>query len=244
MVRQSTGNPVPVLLTRPLAQSQEFAAALADRFDDALHPVISPLMEVELLTPDLPPEDFVGVIFTSATGVEASVPFAGRLPTLAYCVGARTAKVARAAGFTAISADGNADALVDLIIARPPGGRLLHLRGEETRGEVAERLTTAGIGTVSMIVYRQRPLPLTGKALELLANTGVVIVPLFSPRSAALMSGLVPVDHRADVYVAAMSRAVADAVRFRNGRLIVAARPDAAAMLDALAKLIDPYHLP
>ncbi|WP_135447857.1 uroporphyrinogen-III synthase [Tabrizicola caldifontis] len=239
MARQSNVAAVPVLLTRPEAEARRFAQQLNQRFGGRLRPVVAPLMAAVHLTPGLPAGPFAGVIFTSATGVDAAVRLATALPRLAWCVGAKTADRAAKAGFRARSADGDARALVAAILADPPAGRLLHLRGQETRGEVAERLNSAGIETESAVVYRQVPQALTDEAQRLLNGGNPVIVPLFSPRSAALFAAQAQ-GAQADLHLVAISPAVAEVVRNLPHRsLALAARPDAAAMLDAIAAVLD-----
>lgn len=245
MARQSTGTAVPVLLTRAKAQSHAFAEALGERFGDRLRPVVAPLMAPEYLHPALPKGPFAGVIFTSAHGVEAAVGLGVALPGLAWCVGGQTAIRARAAGFQPQVAGGDAAALVAAIMADPPQGRLLHLRGEDARGEVAERLISAGIETVSVVVYRQAPQPLTPEALALLQGDGPVIVPVFSPRSASLLCAALPDGLRADLSLVAMSEAVAQALdAVPRLALTVARRPDADAMLDAVARGLESLPAP
>ena len=227
-----------MLLTRPRAASQEFAAALSARFGSALRPVIAPLMAARFLTPALPAGDFAGVILTSATAAKAARGLGGTLPALAWCVGDKTAQAARAAGFQARSADGDAKALVAAILADPPGGALLHLRGKDSRGDVADRLTRAGVPTVAVVVYDQEPQPLDAQAKALLAAPGPVIVPLFSPRSTTLLAEALPNPCRASLHLAAMSAAVAEAAaRLPRAALAVARHPEAGAMLDAVAVL-------
>ena len=238
MARQSTGQAasqaVPVLLTRPEAQARAFAADLATHFGNRLRPVIAPMMAVQQLTPTLPSGPFSGVIFTSSAGVEAAVHLPDPLPRLAWCVGRATARQAERAGFQAHDGGGDADALVAAILADPPPGALLHLRGEDTRGNVAERLNSAGLETVSIVVYRQMAQPLTGEAMALLRQPGPVILPLFSPRSAELMAKAAP-SVLADLHLVAMSTAVADAaLAIAHRSLHIAARPEAAAMLDGV----------
>lgn len=234
MARQSTSDPVPVLLTRPKAQSQAFARALEERFGPGARPVIAPLMEVEPLAPPLPDGPFAGVIFTSANAVAAAGAL-GPLPRLAWCVGDKTAQAARSAGFAARSAGGDAEALVAAILADPPAGRLLHLRGQETRGEVAERLVSAGIETLSLTVYRQVAQPLSDAGGAILATPGPVVVPLFSPESARRLVAELTAPPAAALRLVAMSAAVAEVVKgIDHAGLWVAGRPDAAAMLDAV----------
>jgi uroporphyrinogen-III synthase len=243
MARQSTRTAIPVLLTRPEAASRAFAAALVARFGDRVRPVICPLMAPVTLTPTLPEGPFAAVIFTSATGVAAAKGL--DLPRRAFCVGGQTAAQARAVGFDAVSADGDADALVAAILADPPPGRLLHLRGEETRGEVAERLTADGLETVSVVVYRQEAQALTDEALDIMAREGAVIVPLFSPRTAALFDAAAQSGVRARLRLVAMSAVVAEAARgIPHEALEVARRPDADAMLEAVGRLLDLRPVP
>jgi uroporphyrinogen-III synthase len=246
---------IPVLLTRPAPQSRRFAAQLGRRFGPRVAPLIAPLMLTQFLEAKLPDGPMAGLIFTSQTAVEAATRNSARLAAAgagaalrAYCVGARTAEAARAAGFEAVSAAGDADALVDLILRDRQGfsgpisqglaaGRapLWHLHGEEIRGDVASQLRSAGINVCSAILYRQVPQALSDAAQALLTAGAPVIVPLFSPRSAALFSQNLPKD-RAPLWVVAISQATADAL----GGLVpegvrIALSPEAPAMLDAMA---------
>ncbi|MFC3085870.1 uroporphyrinogen-III synthase [Tabrizicola soli] len=229
---------VPVLLTRPEEQSRSFAAALRGRYGDRVRPVLSPLMRPVNLSPDLPPGPFAAVIFTSLQGVTAALPYRAALPRLTWCVGGRTAQEARSAGFQTRAAEGDAESLIAAILANPPPGRLLHLRGAESRGNVAPRLTVAGVPAEATVIYRQEAQPLAPAAAELLRKPGVVIVPLFSPRSAALFRAALPPDHAASLGLVAMSRNVADELLGLRGRVVVARRPDAEAMLQGLDELI------
>lgn len=213
---------IPILLTRAAAQNERFAARLAGRI------VQSPLAEVRFLHPDLPLADCA--IFTSENAVHA---LAGRLPApRAWCVGDRTAEVARQAGFLAWSASGDADALVAAILNAPPG-RCLHLRGRETRGDVAARLNAAGIPCAEAVVYDIAPIPPTTEALALLAGAAPVIVPLFSPASARRFA---QVPARAPLRLACLSPAVAAAAP-PAAEVRIAAEPTAAAMIDLLAAM-------
>jgi uroporphyrinogen-III synthase len=236
---------VPVLVTRPIAEARAFAAVLGDRFGARVRPVLSPLMALKVLTPALPPGPFAGVIFTSAAGVEAAQRLRPELPPDAWCVGRKTAERAAAAGFRARSADGDAAALVAAILADAPDGRLLHLHGEDTRGEVAKRLVLAGIETVSLTIYRQESQPLSPEGTAVLASEGPVILPLFSPRSAALFDAAMPPGSRATLHLVAMSAAVAEAARsIRHRSLIIAPDLTADAMLQACGKALDTASLP
>lgn len=237
MVPQSRA--LPVLLTRPEAQGDRFGAMLRERFGAAVDIVASPLLSPVFLSPDLPKGGHVAVILTSETGVQAARRLMANktLPQRALCVGDRTARAAQAAGFQARSADGDADALLAMILADPPDGPLLHLHGRETRGDLAARLAAAGLRVDAVAVYAQEPRPLTAQARALLDGDGPVVLPLFSPRTAQLFAATAP--HRAALRVAALSPAVADALGdLPVDRLVVAPHPDADSLIGVMAPLI------
>ena len=231
MARQS--HPI-ILLTRPEAQSQSFA----DQIGDAL---ISPLMWPEFLSPALPPGGFAAVVLTSQTGAEAAGRISaagGSLPKRAFCVGDRTAAAARVAGFEVSSAGGNADDLLTHIISAAPEGRLLLLQGQDSVGDLGNRLNSAGIETVSQIIYRQIAQTLTDEAITVLQGSATVILPIFSPRSARLLAiELRRIAAKAPILVAALSPAIAEAFDFPTVFTKIAARPDNAAMLRAVQTL-------
>ncbi len=240
MARQSRA-PV-ILLTRPLPQSQRFAAQMSARWPDVTC-VVAPLMAPTFLTPKWPEANFAALVLTSETAVEAARRISATgipLPTRAFCVGDHTATVAQAAGFDTLSARGRADDLVALIAAHPPAGPLLFLRGQDTTGDLEYRLNLAGTETVSAIVYAQSPQPFSPQATALLQGDDPVIVPLFSPRSA----GLFVMEHRrilatAPLWLAAISPAVAQiAVGLTPARLQTALQPDSNAMVTAVAMLM------
>ncbi len=227
------------LLTRPAAQSQRFVGQLCQRFGVDLDITISPLLTPRFLDAPFPAGHFDALIFTSETGVAAFQALTYRpnsLPKRAYCVGNRTAKAAVSAGLEPISADGNATSLIDLIHQDAPTA-LLHISGAHSRGEVAQNLTETGIKTDVCVLYEQAPLPLTQAAVTLLQGEGPVLVPLFSPRSAALfceqISKLGPF---APLTYIALSQAVgAELADLRGAKLCYADRPTAASMIEAIA---------
>ncbi|MGL4235403.1 uroporphyrinogen-III synthase [Tabrizicola sp.] len=245
MTTQSIARGTPVLLTRPEVQSRVFAKALTKRFGDAVRPIVAPLMAPQFLAPNLPQGEFTAVIFTSIWGVAGAAQLGVHLPGQAFCVGRRTAKVAEAAGFDVRSAYKDADALVAGIAADRPFGCLLHLRGEDTTGDVAERLNSVGIGTQSLVVYRQAPQALSAEGADLLRASGDVILPLFSPRSAALFIEALPPEARASLHIAVISAEVAKAAAaVPHSALVIADEPDAESILKAVGKLLAAVSLP
>lgn len=226
-----------LLLTRPWAASRRFLAACEAARGAPIPAILGPVLEirpVEVRLPDPP----AALILTSENGASR----AGELrlgPLRAWCVGPRTAAVARAGGLEVVEAGPNAEGLVAALLAARPQGPLLHLRGEHARGDVAGRLRAAGLDAREAVAYRQEALPPTPEARAALDGGNPLVAPLFSPRSAALLAAWSP---RAPLHVAAMSGAVAAAARpLAPASLRTAPSPEAGAMveatLDALAAL-------
>jgi uroporphyrinogen-III synthase len=236
---------IPVLVTRPRAQAESFAQKLTARFGSRVRPFVAPLMEPQFLSPPLPEGPFAAVIFTSAQGVEGAVRLQAELPRPAYCVGRATAVAATAAGFDARSSDGDVADLAEDLVSGAKTGRFLYLRGVDTAGELENLLIAKGIPGVSLQVYLQKALPLEGESLSLLRQPGPVILPLFSPRSARIFRDACPADAHANLAIVAMSAAVATAASgIPHSALVIAARPDADAMLDAIESLLAAAPLP
>jgi uroporphyrinogen-III synthase len=229
------------LLTRPAAQSRRFVAQLHQRFGPDIAITISPLLAPAFLTSPFPQGPFAALIFTSETGVAAYFAHPARpadLPKLAYCVGARTAKSARNAGLEPISADADAASLIALIRQQGQRGPLLHMCGRHTRGDIAQSLTDAGVPTQSCVIYDQIAQDLTKAAIDLLQGEQAVMVPLFSPRSAAVFCAQVLAwSPSSRPTYAVLSKAVGDSLsKVYNAKLCFAGKPTAASLIDAIAE--------
>lgn len=209
-----------LLLTRPEADSRRFAAMLPE-----WEAVVSPILRIEPVAHDTGRLHAApGLVFTSAHAVQAAGPGRGRL---ALCVGARTAKAAREAGFTPREGNGFAEGLLPLIEAAEVP--LIHPHGRH----LARELPVEG-----MVVYDQIAQPLNDAARALLAEPGPVAVPLFSPRSARLLSAAFR-DSRAEAWIAAISPAAMDEWRMPAKRRAIAADPSAKAMAATIRRLAE-----
>ncbi|APO88087.1 uroporphyrinogen-III synthase [Marivivens sp. JLT3646] len=221
-----------LVLTRPQADSERFLAAVEAKFGP-VKAVISPVIEVVSLPVEVPSYD--EVILTSANGAAEAKRLGVKAGTRAWCVGQRTAKIAFEAGLEPISADGNADDLVELIQSQCTG-TLCHIRGVHSRGQVAARLIAQGHVCKEVIAYDQRDIPPTKAALQALQGTDPIVLPLFSPRSALL----IPAVHQAPVHVIAMSCAVAAEVADLGADTVtIAENPNFEAMLAATCRRLD-----
>ena len=215
----------PVLIiTRPAPDGPRFAGLVQEAVE--VDVLLSPLLEIVPLAVDFQAGE---VIFTSTNGV-AQASRLGHRPGRAWCVGDRTAEMATAAGFDAISAHGTVEDLLALILAENPQGKLAHIRGKEARGDPGPRLRAAGIDCADVIAYVQKPVPLSSDARARIAGADPVIIPLFSPHSATLLVRQVKIGPNA--IILAMSDAVAKMVLDRDVEVVPA--PNGGAMLAAV----------
>lgn len=235
MARQSRP---ALLLTRPEAASLRFADQCKERFGDGLRVVVSPVLRPVFLAPPSP-EPVAGVIFSSETGVEGFCRWSSLRGLPAFCVGPRTAEAATGAGFKTQEAGGDAQALFALLVKTRPQGLLLHARGRDTTGNLAQDLRREGLNVAEAVLYAQEPQDLTPEARALLAGEAEVLLPVFSPRSVQLLAAQMEDGVCAPLLVAALSPAVARVASVLPARRReTAQRPDADGMLGALARLI------
>jgi uroporphyrinogen-III synthase len=227
-----------ILLTRPRAASDAVAVRLVRAGVPAAQIVVAPLMETVATDAEWSPEGYAGFVFTSAEGVRHAVATHDMRWRRAWCVGDRTAQAAAAAGMDAESAGGTVEDLVAMLARQRPPGRLLHLVGEDTRGDLAARLTQAGTDTVSVAIYRQVTVPLTPGALGRVDAAGTVIAPAYSPLSTARLAEVLgPMAGR--VHLVAISPAAAAAWGAPPpARTTLADAPDGAAMDRAIRQAL------
>ena len=219
----ATGERV-LLLTRPEAQSRVFLAEFQARLGRGVSSVISPVMRIVPVKSGRDLSRYATIIVTSSNAVSRDL--AGRR---VVTVGEKTAAKAQAAGAEARCLGETVDAFLKRIAeVRLPA---LYLHGVHTRGDMVERARSRGVVVDEAVVYDQAEIALTQAAQDALAS-GRALVPLFSPRSAALVAAyrVAP-----GTRVVAISEATADAWT-APGEVMVALHPDQAAMLEAVAE--------
>lgn len=230
--------PEPILLlTRPQAAAERFLTGLPDEVRARVRVLISPIMSIEVTADRIDTGPARTLILTSGNGVAAAARLGVPRGLPVFTVGETTARKARDEGWTATCAGKNADELVRNLPGFSPGVPILHLRGRHSRGDVARRLTGAGLPTEARVIYDQVARPLSPQAREALTGDDPVIVPLFSPRSAALLDRTPGVT--APLIPVALSPAVADALHaVDTSRLITCPEPTAVAMSAALCDVL------
>lgn len=200
--------------------------------------ILSPLLKIEMLPHQADVAAYHGLIFTSENGVRAFLQHQQASEMPAFCVGERTAKAARAAGFATQSANGSASDLITMINAADVSGPLLHVRGAHARGDIATGVT---VQVDQVVAYQQSAQSLTDVAVLALRGDNEVILPLFSPRTAQIFCEQSD-QITAPLHVIAMSAAVKDILSgsnlAKNGSIFVAGSPDAPSMLQAIKSRI------
>lgn len=221
-------------MTRPLGASQRFVAQLPPDVQARLVPVYSPLLRIAPLNAVVAMSSKDAAIFSSVNGVDAAPDGAGRK---AYCIGKATTAAATLRGWEATQCGVDAQSLVATLLAAPPAQRLFHLSGRHTRGDIAGHLTQAGLTVERVVVYDQHLCDLTPEAIQAIDREKRVLVPLFSPRTAAQFVSVAP--RTISIHIVALSQAVADATGGAAfAGMTIAQRPDATAMGIALAGLV------
>lgn len=234
-----------IVVTRPAEEAERLVPALEALGCDA---VLAPMLEIRALPSA--PIGLAGVraiLITSANGARAlcaALAASARrdLPVLA--VGEASAAAARKVGFTNVeSADGDVEALIALVRTRctPAGGCLLHAAGSVVAGDLKGALEAAGFAVERRVLYEAQAVTALGPGLAAaLDDPRTAAVLFFSPRTAETFVTLVRDSKRAGAVArldaiclsAAVAR-VAGALSWR--RVVVAARPEQAALIEALA---------
>lgn len=226
-----------LLLTRPEAASRRFLAEVRRGTGDTVAAVISPLMRPRFLDVAVP--ETAEIAFTSETAVRAVARLGPDRSARAWCVGSRTAAAAREAGFRTSAGGGTGELLAAAMIRSGLRGPVFCPVAADQAFDIASALSSAGIETVSAVVYEQESCAPTAEAQHLLAGTRPVVLPLFSVRSARLAAAAFA-GHRAPLRVAALSDQIAAVDGLRAECCLVAARPEAPAMVAVVLRLLGP----
>ena len=227
-----------ILVTR----SEPGASETATRLEAAgFEAVVEPMFSIVAFNATLP--DFDALAFTSANGVRRFAALSPRRDAAVFCVGARTAMVAREAGFADVtSAAGDVAVLGDLIAERLTlGARLLHAGNEDTRGDLAGRLSSSGIVASFVALFRAEPVATPGPALSchLAGEPAFAAVLVHSPRGGDILAGMIRASTGpAPIDVAAISAAAAAPLEGLTRRIALAEAPNETSLISALAGLV------
>jgi uroporphyrinogen-III synthase len=232
-----------VLVTRPREDAVALVAALEARGHEViLEPLltITPRREIEWPAGH---RDAQALLVTSANGVRVFARCDARRALPVFAVGDASAATARELGFRPVaSASGNVETLAALVRARldPGAGPLLHPAAGKLAGDLQGALAAAGFTVLRVVLYDAEPAAALSGTCTRLLNEGLIdIVTFFSPRTAATFVSLIEAADlsRACGNVTALCLSEAVAARISGlswARIVVAGRPEQAALLAAL----------
>jgi len=225
-----------LLITRPAPKAHGFAQRVAGDLPAGAQTIVSPVLRIVPVDGRVDLNGVSGLVISASSALPFVPADAVGRQFSAYCVGRNTTQTARDAGLKAQFCGETAQDLINTILQDSPGGRLLHLRGTHARGDIANSLTNGGQPCGEAIVYDQIPQELSHVAHQALVGPHPVVVPVFSPRSAAVL-GQQAIDARAPIVLVALSPAVAEAWSGPvPAETLCAARPDAASMQTAVKR--------
>ncbi len=230
-----------VLLTRPLADSERFAARLRR---DGVETIIAPLLRVKSLPGARPDLDGVqALLFTSANGVRAYAEFSDCRDVRVLAVGPSTAGQAREEGFgDVLVAGGDAGHLTELAVRclKPGDGALLHVAGSVQAGDLSGPLQQGGFTVNRLVAYSATKVDRLPDEARAALRDGILDgAVFFSPRTSATFATLVA-EAELEACIApltafCLSQAVAEALgSLRWKATSVAQQPEG----DMLARLI------
>ncbi len=232
-----------ILISRP----QEDAASLAETLHARGHePLCASLLSVRFF--DGPEPNFEGVsaiVATSANGVRAFAQRTARRDLRIFAVGPQTADAAKHAGFEEIEcADGDAGTLAEKVLdwVKPEEGVLLHAASADNEGQLKTLLAEEGYTVDVMVLYEVVAIhKLPEIAREALVHHALDATVVFSPRSGGalrdciLRAGLAEACKTiAAVCISSATAVALSPLVFRQ--VLVAERPNQAAMLDAVER--------
>ncbi|MDP9127408.1 MAG: uroporphyrinogen-III synthase [Pseudomonadota bacterium] len=200
-----------ILLTRPRASSLNFAKEIeAHGYEAVLEPLLT-IVPHPAVMPDLSPMQAVMITSSNALEVLAARTNTSReLFTLpCFCVGPRTAREAKEAGFSDVRyATGDSADLAAYMLAQGrsaatggvgsgtakgwgQGGEVLHISGQITDGKAQRILEQASLKVTRWPIYAADPVQrLSATTLVRLAEGTLDAVTVFSVRTGQVLKGL------------------------------------------------------
>lgn len=233
-----------ILVTRPQPDAQTTAQLLRARGHDVL---VAPLLQIvpDVDTPALDLAGMQAVLITSANGLRALAAATPVRTVPVLAVGDASAAAARHEGFVQVaSASGDVTSLAALVreTLDPGAGKLLHVAGSVTAGDLSGDLAQSGFEVEKLALYRaETPETLPEPVRIALENREIDAVALYSPRSAKVFVELVAragIDDCLQAVTAyCLSTAVAEALKGSVFRGVhVSYSPDQDSLLDRIGQ--------
>ncbi|KAG1713740.1 hypothetical protein GQR58_002206 [Nymphon striatum] len=91
-------------------------------------------------------------------------------------------------GYTAVSSNGSAADLCQLILRDNPQGKLLHIRGEVSHGNVMQVLVHGGLECHEVVVYTKQPRCPDVSVRNMISSLQYFILPIFSTETVSIIA--------------------------------------------------------
>jgi Uroporphyrinogen-III synthase len=230
-----------ILITRPQEDAVRFAELLAAKGHEAL---CASLLTVQYFDgPELTFEGVSAILCTSANGVRALARRTSERDVPFFAVGPQTADAARAAGFRKVECtDGDAAAMAAAMMdhIQPDEGMLVHAASADNEGRLKTLLAEEGYRVHVEVLYEVIAIAkLPDAAREAISQKAIDGAVVFSPRSAMALADCIQLAGLTDacrsMSAICISQAAADGLKpLPFARIVIAAKPNQAAMLDAV----------
>ena len=230
---------IPLIITRPRAQAEEFAKEVERVCPGKYSAMISPLLEIRAEPASVDISGAQALLFSSRNAVRGFAARSSDRSIPAICVGDATAREATSLGFGATSAGGDVSALATVAAQSylEDFGHMVYFRGAETAGDLAGALMGEGIPCEERIIYDQFPLFLTTEARNALRRDACAAV-VFSPRIASLLADEMDGLNPRTVTVVAISDNTASPLKsMANAKVLTANMPNSRAILEILKNI-------
>nr|WP_321455237.1 uroporphyrinogen-III synthase [uncultured Cohaesibacter sp.] len=230
-----------ILVTRPEIDQQQTISAL-DKL--GFEGISSPVMDIVPLSFILPDTDWQALVVTSRNGLRMlSSDDVGRFQDVPlYCVGERTAELARQLRFSNVAVvAATSAALAEQLIRQliPQRGPVLYLAGKIRSGSVDRDLKDHGFSVCLQEVYEMRKRArFSQEAFEAIVSHNLHGVLVYSARTCRILLSLLEQyglrDHLDNVIFYCLSPAVALPLKGLGYPLVVAKSPNERSLLECL----------
>ena len=231
-----------VLITRPEPGSTHTMNALIKRGIDA---TAIPLTEIQPLQFESGTGEFDALVITSQNAIiHGADLLAKHITKPVFVVGKRTSETLK--GHRIVASAETAEALLPKITSQSPK-IILYICGQKRRPELEIGLKTAGIHIEALEVYSARPAENAGEKLEAFFTSIQSAIVLFHAPSAAdvFVSALKSQKLPKTARFLCMSAAIAAELPSQwQNEVTIADRPDEAAMINQLDKMLARDHMP
>ena len=238
-----------VLVTRPEPGASRTLNALIARGIDA---VSIPLTEIKPLAFEIPNRDFDALIITSQNAIVHGTSALNMLKHIpVFVVGNRTAETLRRQGHHIHAWAETAQDLLPMIVAQRPK-HALYICGQTRRPELEAALESSSIPVTALEAYRSTPSANVGPKLAAFFNSSAE--PLILCHAPSAVDALImAMEHQnlptlnlpTKTQFLCMSQAILSQLpEHWQSHARISQRPDDAAMIDMLDKMLAQSHLP